>query len=285
MDLLVAELVCHSCRVPDMIALFKTCRELHSLSKRISLWSTLLRRDFPIHADVVPPGSQRTWFQDLYQYGAFFGIDTRIHLFPSKCVYFAQFCNRFVMTSRKDEGFLNGRVWARKVGVNYVGIADRRQVKRNAEALETFEQLLKTNPTEHSEFELDYDRHFFTRMRNDMNCCLANLLKYDASPWDELEEWLHEHFEIEKIVVDDCTCDFKGRLLKGNIVGSVDPSFSPRDMEQISDAMCLTTLIYSISADRDSGWKAEMFCREIDATFITMNDEPIPFRELEEADI
>lgn len=280
------ELVFYTARVPDVVSMFKTCRDLWLLSKREQLWTILLRRNFPTHASVVPPGCQKEWFCDLYQFGAYFAIDSHIHLWPARCLYYAHFDvmghNLVVMTARNHESFKNGLVWARKVGVNYVGIANRWAVKQNTEAFETFKSLLKTNPSEHSEFEFARDRQYFSRLPDDMNGALTKLKKYDDSPWDELVEWLHEHFEIEQIVIGPIACDFKGRLREGNILEVDDPDIPYHDMKCISTALCETALTYSVRTEEQEDWRNELLCQEVDMIFVSLNGEPIPFREPED---
>ena len=287
--LAVLDLVCYASAVPVMTSLFKVCRDFWSISKREQLWATLLRRDFPTHAEVVPPGSQREWFCDLYQYGAYFGIDKRIHLWPNQCLYRIHFnlddLDLVVMTARNHNDFKDGLVWARKVGVNYVGVANLVSVGSDLEAYERFENLVRTRRSEHSKFELEASVGFFTRLPHDMDGTLTKLQKYDPFPWDELVAWLHEHFEVDQIVVGLEVCEFKGKLREGRLL-----TFSGYyyDCSQLLEQTILGTtkasMTYSISCEEQEAWRPEMYCLELDATFIAVNGKPIPFQKEVDSD-
>lgn len=285
--LAVFDLVCYASAVPDMITLFKVCRDFWSISKRERLWATLLRRDFPNHAEVVPPGCQRAWFCDLYQYGAYFGIDSHIHLWPHRSLYKIHFnmgrSDLVVMTARSHETFKDGLVWVRTVGVNYVGIASHSTVKQDPEAMKEFENLVKTPGSGHSKFGFAGKKYYFTRLDHDMNGALARVLKYDASTWDDLVKWLHEHFAVTQIVVGARSCDFRGRLRKRRLpefdyMDSEDP---PRDPEVLTLAMSASFLDYSVGPVEDEDWDAEISCPHLDLRVIGINGTPVPFREPE----
>lgn len=292
--LVVLDLVCYASAVPDMVSLFKVCRDFWSISKREQLWATLLRRDFPTHAEVVPPGSQREWFCDLHQYGAYFGIDKRIHLWPNQCLYRVHFnlddLDLVVMTARNHDHFKDGLVWARKVGVNHVGVADLVSVGSDLEAYEQFEDLVRTRRSEHSKFELEESVCYFTRLPHDMDGTLTKLQKYDPSPWDELVAWLHEHFEVDQIVVGLDTCEFKGKLRKDRILTFHDHQLNEAQMTpERTRTMTITSMTYCILCEvtpevwvqEPEAWMPELWCEDLQTTFVAINGKPVPFKRVD----
>jgi hypothetical protein len=68
------ELVIYRLSAQDVGRVFQTCRERRENSKRFSLWSVLLARDFPEHLKKFkpPPEVREKWYKDLYENGAYF---------------------------------------------------------------------------------------------------------------------------------------------------------------------------------------------------------------------
>jgi hypothetical protein len=90
MNLLAWELTCYRANIRDVISLFEVSRELSSLSKGKRLWHILLKRDFPKHFLLIETNDARIWYQDLYQYGAFFLANGSVTLWPRKPVMIAK---------------------------------------------------------------------------------------------------------------------------------------------------------------------------------------------------
>lgn len=78
------ELVLYELNPKDMVQVFKTCRERRENSKRTSLWSFLLKRDFPNHVRKFSPPYEvhEEWYKDLYRNGAYLDSSTSVPIYP-----------------------------------------------------------------------------------------------------------------------------------------------------------------------------------------------------------
>ena len=86
-EILVWKLLIHRLNIKDVVHLFKTCRDLWSLSKKEGLWSYLMRRDYPEHFLLSTSRECEMYYKDLHQFGGYISIRMSIPLLPYRPLY------------------------------------------------------------------------------------------------------------------------------------------------------------------------------------------------------
>jgi hypothetical protein len=163
------------------------------------------------------------WYQDLHQFGAYFGLTQSIRLFPQKILYY---CNdsspdgNIVVTTHTRGFLLYSCLRLPKqmfVAADDAYLLSNRNVK-----------LLTADPLTSSIIKIREEDILFHRSVESLittsssGLCrvLTPLEKYDASRFDDLLEWLHAHFELDQVDLYDNDIVFRGRLHNETYFGS-----------------------------------------------------------------
>jgi hypothetical protein len=227
------------------------------LSCQRELWSILLKRDFPEHYAICESKPDE-WYKDLYQYGAYFIVDSSINLYPGRVVRtaFAENSRFGILTSRSKRGFQswNKRSYLRRPFEQYAGLSELEGYGGINSSIFKSNQLLygsvvvhDTNVVFTKSAEYSYANH---KLHG-----LCPLKRYQSRRWNPVLVWLRSVFEIETLdvqilrgTIGDFIPDttefrtyfhFRGQLRKGHILSFA--TINPMDIE-ISDY--LSTVVY-----------------------------------------
>jgi hypothetical protein len=237
---LVWELVCQHLDPIDLGSLFRTSRELVVLSRKDSLWSFLMRRDFPEHFSKCPPGQAREWYHDLYAMGAYYVVTNGIvSLYPERPLYrpHTTFEGNDVWTYRQRNR--NVRNWSvlRLPGTMFVDIRrfeDGKRVQRGGRRV----LLSQTTSFQGSH----------------------RILPVDLGPFQRQKEWILRYFDVRWIRLEGSVSCFEGRLLQAR--GGVE-----------NDSLTVGFQEYQIH----NGGKTGCLYSTSTGRFIDISDEEIPF--------
>jgi len=286
------ELVCYRLETQSIVAIFKTSKMLNSLSKRLQLWSELMNRDFAVYASFLALDYREWLYKELYKYGAYFGIEEYINLYPGKILYafFHYDLGIGIVTSRDPLTLDTDRVYLRIPTENHVNIVGHissingEERDQQIEDLTFAEDNLRDKDCGYSKFQYKNGKYIFVRLSK-KNGITFPLKKVDSSLWDLVVDWLHKHFKIERIDVFYFTVKFTGRLLEGNILSTTDPDNIYNDeMSDISKTLSQGIMNYTLTklklcCPKNRIGIVELECGEIEVWFDIMNGEKIPFCE------
>ena len=211
---LIFELVCYHLEILDVVHLFQTCQSLRLLSKKSNLWSFLFRRDYPEHdlpADCV---EDRSWYQELYQFGAYFVIDNKISLWPNSVLYMTSIKGHdtFICTVRY---FTNeGIKFIRYPGQTYVLLTGKPKPNKQ------IRKEILDDPRMTTRFDFNCVESYFIRtVLPQRNVPLVRMEKFDASRFGPLIAWCHEHFNVNVIWYQSDTIYCVGILKTAHYLG------------------------------------------------------------------
>lgn len=200
-------LTCHHLEIQDVVSLFKTCRLLRSLSERQSLWSFLMRRDFPEHHQILKLMNSDKSYKDLWHHGAHFAIDIHLYLYPEKIEYvvFSHYPSDlpYVMTTRKPCNHSGAQTCLRLPGQMFVRLEEYRKSK----PFGMEDEYLLVSCGRELRFGMGGDTDSTKRT--------SKLVKFRVSTWLPVVNWIHEHFDVEKIYHFEDRVHFRGQLYAG----------------------------------------------------------------------
>jgi hypothetical protein len=263
------ELICHKSETKDIVMIFSLSRAYFTLSKRVLLWITLMRRDFPEH--FCKNEQCEKWYKDLYQYGAYFGVRRAINLYPEKILYIAMedpynHAGFGILTSRVKTGFT--RCWLRFPEQNFIGLL--KVVKRQ----KTSSTL--NNSYAASVFETD---GFNAIKRNFVRSStfiygLTKLKKYTNDDWKSVVEWIHKHFKVNLIDWQTGDITFYGELKDGYDFSFVtETPYDNNGSVRLRRSFYSKMLRYQISGT--PGNNRRISCLNPHSTFNRINGQPI----------
>jgi hypothetical protein len=222
MDSLISwELICYRLVIRDIVALFQVNRSMRTLSDKKRLWMLLMERDYPDHHRYAKSHEKTEWYQDLYQYGAYWCVSHRIRLFPGRILYASvdHICDQtqFFVTTNTERDH-SKHEFPRYYGQQYVGLI-RKKVMSSQSNLR-----LADIPCTHSLFSILNG----TRLReilfvHQKEVGHKQIAKWDASRYAAIITWICTHFEAEIIEIgSDSTIYFQARLREKHIVRTFD---------------------------------------------------------------
>ena len=222
-------LVCLHVRIPDVISLFKTCRDLRSLSEKPQMWSNLMRRDFPEHFPLAKPEEMAAWFKDLYQFGAFFAIQTSIPLYPYGIICIAS----GLQTGGKRLAPDSGKVLTtrgRTSEYNFLRLPHQNYVSLMLKtALHDYQTVYLPNvdPREVNYCRVRSLATVFLHSRDEIRHFeMSKISPWCSTQFDDIVNWMVKHFEVQNSDYDDGEIEFIGRLRKGHILEPTSPGLS-----------------------------------------------------------
>lgn len=245
------ELVCHRLTIKDVVSLFQTCRDLRSLSKKQSLWSALLQRDYPKHYRFASDCFHSWYYQDLHHFGAYWNISGIMTLHPGKILFAApeqiSGTDRFYVFTSTERGFCQhemlrfpGEQWVRIVRAQELGLHE-------------IEQL-----TCKSTFSQSGREYIFIRGKKLGNLpkyyALQSIVRWDGSCFDSILGYLHKHFWIEQITMhsgawNDEIFWIKARLREDCLLGVPESDLDEEwrhDLIQISATLASSITEYKV---------------------------------------
>lgn len=217
-SLVAWELVCYRLEIKDVVSLFRTCQDLRSLSKKQSLWSTLLQRDYPKHYRFASDCFHSWYYQDLRYFGAYWNISSIMTLHPGRILFAApeQICgvDRFYVFTSTERGFCEHEM-LRFPGEQWVRIV-------RAQESSLLEQLTCKSTFSQSGSSREYI--FIRGKKLPKYYALQSIVRWDGSRFDAILDYLHKHFWIERINMhrgasNDEILWIKARLREGCLLG------------------------------------------------------------------
>lgn len=200
-ELSIWRLICYRLLPRDILTVFLLSKSHLVLSKQRELWSVLLNRDFPEHYAICESKPDQ-WYKDLYQYGAYFIVDSFINLYPRKILYtaFAEHARWGVLTGRRGKGV--ERSYLRRPFENYVGVSRLEDHK----TVDSTRLGYRSIPIPNANLVFIASSQYDPTSPNRYNLC--PLKRYESRRWKPVLEWLNCHFEIETLDV---------QILQGNV--------------------------------------------------------------------
>jgi len=206
-DSQVWELVCHHLNASDVSALLETDTLRHNLSSRQSLWSFLMKRDFPEHYKLSSSAEHELWYKDLHHHGAFFTIQEGLILYPAKLLFANPVedvdDDLIISTTRTRQGLANA--FLRFPGQTRVNLFKKSQLNKwwRAEKLAAF-------PRDFSMFRHNNVDYLFVRGHEEWTngVRIDELQKHDDSRFAPTVAWISEYFVATRIIASsDCWTD------------------------------------------------------------------------------
>ena len=224
------QLVCLRMRIQDVVSLLSTCRDLRSLSKKESLWSSLMRRDFPEHFPLAKATEMVTWYRDLHQFGGFFAVRTSIPLYPNRIIGIAAGIKvdhkvrtpdapGKVITTR---GRTSEYCFLRYPDQNFV-CAVRKSMLTPSQSV--FLPTIDSREVNHCHIR-SLAMVFLHTKRPIRHFEMSHVFPFRETQFDETVKWMVKHFEVEESNYDEGEIEFFGRLRKGHILEPTSPGLS-----------------------------------------------------------
>jgi hypothetical protein len=168
-----------------------------------------MRRDFPEHFPLAKSEEMAAWFADLYQFGAFFAIQTSIPLQTGN--------KRLAPDSGKvltTRGRTSENNFLRLPDQNYVSV----MLKTMLHNYQTV-YLPNVDPQEVNYCRIRSLATVFLHSRDK----IRHFEMSKISPWrsiqfDDIVKWMVKHFEVQNSDYNDSEIEFIGRLRKGHIL-------------------------------------------------------------------
>ena len=221
--LLAWGLICHHLEIHSVVALFKTCTLLRSLSSQSSLWAALLKRDYPEHYPHAEISEREPWYKDLHRYGAYYLLQSKLILYPKTALYVVREVNvrdheiedaaRYnVLTHRTRQGDIKKCCeFLRFPFQRWIDIVE--ETKFN----DKYPGLLNTlSCPEVSSFTYKGLNYVFIHQSESVQTVGTYLLyKLETSRWDKTIAFIHKYFSVIQIYFKEHDIRFIGLLRKG----------------------------------------------------------------------
>ena len=280
MDLLVAELVCYILEIHEVVHVFQTCQDLRLLSKKSSLWSYLMRRDFPEHYQLCQSCDVKEIYMDLHQNGAFFKASRFVSLWPQKPVMIASvfpLVDVNIVTIRRR---IPGRYDLRLPGRNFVTILKKTHLSPGR-----IKKLETLDPQEVIRHEIGTVETVMLQSSGTVECFeLKQIKEWNGSNFDKIIDWILDHFETEYIeaygINPTTSIEFIGKLRQHAYVGFYNMDDHTRDRcVSWSTLMRAETGTFHVKDGGDADGdivSGRLYSLTLDMEFYTMNEEEIP---------
>lgn len=275
--LLAWELVCSYLKTTTMTAVFKTCRVLSTLSKRTNLWSVLMKRDFPEHYPLSEPKEHQAWYQELYQFGAYFCIQSHVNLYPEIALYTTimelEFDNTTISTARTRKDSFH--VFIRYPGQSFVLLTKKPKGNKK------FRKEVLTDPRMTTTFRYEGLNILFIRTcLPQRHIPLVRFEKYDRARYDAVVTWLHQHFEVTRIYVNDGMVVALATMKYETYLGTTNPYHemapSLKELSKLYWSQLYEYRVYRIYSNRTKKFYSMLYAKAGKYGYDLLNEKPIP---------
>jgi hypothetical protein len=267
-EILVWKLLIHRLNIKDVVHLFKTCRDLWSLSKKEGLWSYLMRRDYPEHFLLSTSRECEMYYKDLHQFGGYISIRMSIPLLPYRPLYMVPKLSRGEYKLVTTRGRTSEHDFIRHFGQKYFAVENYRMLsQKQRELMKACNECIVT------EYRTGAQRILLLRDVHQLNwIAMKQFRPWDGQRFEHTIAWMATHFEVDDAQLTDGRIEFNGRLRKGHLLGDKGSKYCEDFWKLESKYRLSIVKIFAVAAERE----VMLFSFLTQTRYPTVNGEKIP---------